>query len=66
MKIKARQGYGYTLSAEKCDKCHTQGKTVSEDYRELNRLNRADGWIIEFDNGKQIATCPECARREAE
>lgn len=60
MKIKARQGYEYTLYAERCDKCKAQSKAVSENFGALNAMNRKNGWKITYEDGKWKGYCPEC------
>ena len=60
MKVKARQGYGYTEYAEKCDKCKIQSRERHEDFRVLNAINRKNGWTIVFKDGKWKGYCPDC------
>lgn len=60
MKVKARQGYGYTEYAEKCDKCKVQSRDVHENISTLNSINKQKGWTITYKGGECKGYCPDC------
>lgn len=51
---------GYKEFVEVCDKCGEQSKTSSNDFKELNRINKSVGWQNKLIDGEWKAFCPRC------
>ena len=56
--------YGYidNIFVEICDKCGEQSRASHTDWKELNKSNRAQGWVIRQEKGKYKGYCPKCIR----